>query len=110
MSNGKKQFNDYRKESRKNYGAFLEKGKNIDLEQVKVGAILRLADATENMAQDRQELLEEIDRLEESCKYLRRSRDRYRADCEYYARSRAAYMGLYKTEKAKNRKGEDEAN
>lgn len=47
----------YREESRRDYGCSVEPNAAITLDEVKIGAILRIADAAEKMAQRYSELL-----------------------------------------------------
>jgi hypothetical protein len=58
-------FKDYRKESRSNWGATVQPTQNLTLEQLNTGAILRIADATEAMAKNHQDLIDERDRYKQ---------------------------------------------
>jgi hypothetical protein len=58
----------YREESRKNWGKDTSRGGLTDAD-VKLGALLRIADATEAMAKRHKELIDERDRFEQ---YYRR--------------------------------------
>jgi len=51
----------YREESRLNYGLFTERD-NICDDQLKIGALLRIADATEVMAENHQSLIDSRDK------------------------------------------------
>jgi len=53
-------FKSYRNESRGNWGTQAEK---LNVEQIQLGALLRIADATESMATNHVRLIEERDRL-----------------------------------------------
>lgn len=48
MSN--KTFKNYRDESKGNYGVWLDSDENISSDQLRTGALLRIADSTEKMA------------------------------------------------------------
>jgi hypothetical protein len=50
-----------RDESRKDYTTAVEQGKGLCRDQLKTGALLRIADATELMAKSHQELIDERD-------------------------------------------------
>lgn len=76
-------FKDYRTHSRRNWGT---RDKGIDMNQIHLGAILRIADACETMAKDKAD-------LEASVKYLRESRDRARDMAELNKRRAASYKG-----------------
>ncbi len=75
----------YRDESRKNWGKGAERG-GLNDGEIKLGALLRIADATEAMAQRHTELIADRDRYE---RYYREERSRRRT-CE---RSAAALKG-----------------
>lgn len=65
-------FLNYREESRKQYGITPEsESKGVTLEQLQVGALLRIADATELMAKNFLALQAENKRLQESLNYWR---------------------------------------
>ncbi|MDO6747199.1 hypothetical protein [Gilvimarinus sp. 1_MG-2023] len=75
----------YDKESRKTwYDPNREKPTR---EQLQLGCLQRIADATEAMCKDRE-------KLERDYRYMRESRDRYRADCERLERRNAALRGV----------------
>jgi hypothetical protein len=63
-----KEFRAYKEESKSNYGAYLEKGCNPNREQIKLGAILRIADSLENIEKPFKKLLDDAQRYE---KYYR---------------------------------------
>ena len=48
----KTKWTDYKKASRSNWGTELPKDQNLNREQIQLGAILRIADATEAMAEN----------------------------------------------------------
>lgn len=73
----------YRDESRKNWGT----NALLDREQIQLGAILRIADATEKMCRDREE-------LERKYQNMRASRDRYQEALEAERRKNAALRGV----------------
>ncbi len=54
------EWKSYRKESRKDYGQEAEGG--LCLDQIRTGALLRIADATELVAKRYQDLIDERDR------------------------------------------------
>jgi len=54
-------FKRYREESRNHWGAELDSSTNLSIEQINCGALLRIADATEKMAQSYQALIEDRD-------------------------------------------------
>ena len=78
-------FKDYRKESRASWGA--DQDRNLSIEQINCGALLRLADATELMCKDRE-------KLERDYAYMRAERDRYRSSLESAERRIAALKGV----------------
>lgn len=58
-------FLDYREESRKNWGVFTaDEDEGLGREQLKTGALLRIADSLETIEADKQELQEEIEHLQ----------------------------------------------
>lgn len=59
----------FKDESRKNWG--ISDNSELDRDQIQLGAILRIADATERMCLDRE-------KLERDYQYMRKQRDRYR--------------------------------
>lgn len=83
-------FKDYREESRKNWGA--ETDVSITREQIGLGALLRIADALEKMAEPYTHLLNEATYLRERNKILR-------SEINRFSRKIAAYRGLLKRKK-----------
>ena len=63
-------FKNYREESKLNYGT-LDPG-SLSSDQLRTGALLRIADATEVMAKNYQELIDERDRYK---RYYREERE-----------------------------------
>ncbi|WP_421977114.1 hypothetical protein [Roseivirga seohaensis] len=61
---------NYRKESRKQY-LTAEPQNGLTMEQLNMGALLRIADATEAMAKRHTDLIDENERLKESVNYWR---------------------------------------
>lgn len=82
-------FKPYREESRKNYGTAVAEGAAISLEQLQVGALMRIADATENMAQRHTELISQRDYWEREARDLRK-------ECARLRRSNSALRGVVK--------------
>lgn len=72
---------DFREGSRRNWAS---NSGGLNIEQIQVGALLRIADATEKMCLDRE-------RLERDYQYMRQSRDEYRS---LYERERKKNAGL----------------
>lgn len=55
-------FRNYRVESRdKQWGAHVDSGKNVTLDQINCGSLLRIADAVELMAQEHAKLVHDRD-------------------------------------------------
>lgn len=79
-------FKTYRDESRKNYGRELEQSVGMHDESIKLGAILRIADATEKMAQRHTELIAQRDQFE-------RWYEREKRTSELLRKQRNAYKG-----------------
>lgn len=75
----------YDKESRK--GWYDPSRDKPSREQLQLGCLQRIADATETMCKDRE-------KLERDYQYMRDSRDRYRSQCERLERSNAALRGV----------------
>ena len=73
----------YKDESRKNWGT----DGRVGLEEIQLGAILRIADAAEKMCRDREE-------LERKYQNMRAGRDRYREYLEAERRKNAALRGV----------------
>jgi len=57
----RKTFKNYKSESRIDWGAYVEDGETINRDQIQLGAILRIADASELMAKNHAELVRERD-------------------------------------------------
>ncbi len=55
-------FKSYRQESRKDWGITQEEGHAPDINRIHLGALLRIADAAEKMAQNHAILIDERDR------------------------------------------------
>jgi len=62
-------FKPYRQESKTNWGVYLDEKTPICREQIQLGAILRIADATEKMAENYGVLIRERDRLKKDIQY-----------------------------------------
>ena len=77
----------YRQESRKDWGTSQEF--NLKAQQIQLGALLRIADATEKMCRDREN-------LENSYKYMHQSRDRFHDDLKREKHSNASLRGHLK--------------
>lgn len=77
-------FTRYREESRKNYGQ--EGDVNLTLEQLRTGALLRIADSVEKLCEDR-------DRLERQCDQYRKSMNYWLARAQKLERSNVALKG-----------------
>lgn len=71
MDNEGKVFKNFKEVSKGNLGRYLPKDKNISLEEAQLGAILRIAEATEVMAQNYNNLLASNKSLTNSNNYLR---------------------------------------
>lgn len=52
---------DFKEESRKNYGVTVELGEGLSLEQLRIGALLRIADAVEKVAANHDTLRKELE-------------------------------------------------
>lgn len=78
-------FKDYRQQSRDvRWGTSDDR---MTLEQINAGSLLRIADALELSAKDRE-------KLERDYKYVRSARDEYRRRCESLERRIAAMKGV----------------
>ena len=55
-----KVFKHYREQSRINWGAYFEKGQTVDRDQIQLGCLLRIADATESMSQNHVQMQGEL--------------------------------------------------
>lgn len=85
-------FKSYKEQSKANWGIFQDEGLNIN--QIQLGAILRIADASEKMASN-------YVKLENDLKFYK---DRYESgqkDIEKLRRSNAALRGVIKRMKGK---------
>lgn len=71
MSNSNKVFKSYREESRVNWGATIDEKEALDREQISLGALLRIADASEAMAKNHITLQADYN-------YMKDRRDYYR--------------------------------
>lgn len=78
-------FLNYREESRKNYGT--SQKDSLTLEQLSVGANLRIADALEIIAKDKK-------RLEDDYNYMRENRDYWRQQFEIIQNKYRGQKGL----------------
>lgn len=70
------EFKDFRKESRTAWG--VHTGLSLSAEQIQLGAVLRIADATENMASNHAQLIEDRDRYKKWYEAERVNVDRLR--------------------------------
>ncbi|RKT01073.1 hypothetical protein [Chryseobacterium defluvii] len=66
-----KTFKNYKEESRKNWGSELDEGQTLNSDQIKVGALLRIADASELMALNHLQLQIELDQMKNSREYYK---------------------------------------
>lgn len=85
------QLISYREESKRNYSS---KCAHLSDDQLKTGALMRIADSVEIIAKDREALIRENDRLKHRVKEMESSFD-------WMERSRRRYLGLYKQIKNK---------
>ncbi|WDF45270.1 hypothetical protein PQ459_10215 [Chryseobacterium sp. KACC 21268] len=76
---------DYKEESRKNWGTKANVG--VTREQIQLGAILRIADATEAMAKNHVKLQLDYD-------YMIANRNSWKAEAEALKRSNASLKGV----------------
>jgi hypothetical protein len=60
-------FKPYREASKTNWGAELKEGEKLDRSQIQLGAVLRIADAVEKMAENYDALLSENGVLRQRC-------------------------------------------
>ncbi len=86
---------NYKEESRKNWVANMPEGAQLSNEDLKFGAILRIADATELMAKN---FLE----LQRQNEYLKNRNTSLSKNLQTEKRRSAKYKGLYLTEKKSN--------
>ncbi len=80
-------YKSYRDESRKEYGARTDSERHLTEGQLKTGAMLRIADATEMMAQRHVDLIDENKRL-------RADVDWYRQRLKSLDRQKSALRGV----------------
>lgn len=93
-----KVFKSYREESKKDYGTEVENSENLTREQLEIGSLLRIADATEIIAQN-------YVKLQTDYEYMRSSRDKYKEESERMADRIKALKGVITKMKNKsNRK------
>lgn len=94
---------DYRDESRKNWGYDDQDGRagSLSDEKIQLGAILRIADATEKMCVDRVKLERDLDFYKSQSKSKSEEIDKLR-------RSRASYVGKLNATKEALRVANDE--
>ncbi len=86
-------YRNYREETRGIWGCELGNNESLNREQLKLGCLLRIADALERMAEPYVRLLNERDGLVDTRNYLKEKNNRLK-------RSNAALRGCLK--KAKN--------
>lgn len=82
-------FKSFREASKENYGRTLPPGTSMPDEGLKIGALLRIADATEKMAQGYDQLIRDRNYQRERKEALDRENSRLR-------RKVAAYKGMLK--------------
>lgn len=85
MSN--KVFKSYREESRVNWGTNIDEKENISSEQISLGALLRIADASEAMAKNHLT-------LQDNYNFMKERRDYYRELSEKQERQIRALKGV----------------
>lgn len=56
-------YHSYRQRSKENWGETQEEGESLTVEKIQLGAVLRIADATEAMAKRHVDLIDEAARL-----------------------------------------------
>lgn len=86
-------FRKFKEESRKEWGQAIPDNDNISNELIQLGAILRIADATEKMCADRVKLEKDLEWFKKECRQLNEEIAKLR-------RSKASYIG--KLRKAKS--------
>lgn len=69
-------FKSYRQESKTDWGVTVTESTKLDREQLALGAILRIADATELMAVNYRALQEERDRYKRNWEYAKAQNER----------------------------------
>lgn len=77
-------FKSYREESKKNWGT---EDEQLTQDQIKFGAVLRIADATEAMAKNHEDLLRQLKWYKQAYKDASRR-------AEHYRRSNAGLRGV----------------
>lgn len=82
-------FKSYREASKENYGRELAEGESMSNEGLRTGALLRISDAVEKMAQ-------EYDRILRDRNYQKDKAERLEREAATLRRSVAAYKGLLK--------------
>jgi len=82
-------FKSYREESKSDFGTTIEETKNITIEQLNTGAILRIADATEKMASN-------YVRMENDLATYKRRAELKESEIRYLLKSNAALRGHIK--------------
>ena len=75
------EFKNYRDESRVNWGRNVEAGQTLNRDDLKFGALLRIADATEKMAQRHTDLMNSAKLYQESADYWRRQYESMERRC-----------------------------
>jgi hypothetical protein len=86
-------YQDYKQESRKDWGVNQDAEAKLTLDQIKAGAILRIADSLERMEKPFADLIAENQRLKDSKNY-------WVARCNTLKRSVNAYKGIVKKKKS----------
>lgn len=71
-------FKPYREESRTNWGRDVPDNQSLSRDDLQFGAMLRIADACERMAEDHDKLIRERDRYQRWYESERQSNDRLR--------------------------------
>lgn len=91
-------FKNYRTETKKQWGRDMEQDEPLDQEQIRLGALLRIADATEIMAQN-------FVKLQKDYEYMLNSRNEYRDKYEEKLRSNISLRGVITKMKKKTGRG-----
>lgn len=89
-------WKDYRKESRSGWGAEIEENQIVDRDSIKLGALLRIADAAELMAKYLQQLINERDQY-------KRYYEEKRESCNRMGRRISALQGVITRMKKKSK-------
>lgn len=79
-------FKSYRQHSKKDWGRDMSENEPLNAEQITVGCLLRIADASEAMAKNHNELIRDLN-------WARGDRDRWRQICEEMERSNRSLKG-----------------